>query len=173
MKRIFLIAIVLTTMWLNLSAKKSVSSSHKILSNEGCSVAYSIIHQDSTYFIYVTITSERLVFSPKPSMKVKTFDNTMLDIMGTNVFQNTITDGIGVSVPIGNTVVTSVYPYSETSSIACFEVTEEQFERLSIGVKKIRLSTIPIIHEKEFKRDRIGAKLYQLYLEQRHTNDEF
>ena len=75
----------------------------------------------------------------------------------------------GGGIVAGNVVI----PISLINSAAQFVVTPQQFELLKSGVKKIRLSTTPIEHERTFKKDRIGKKLYEFYIEQRDKDDDF
>ncbi len=69
----------------------------------------------------------------------------------------------------GNVVI----PVTSTTSTAQFEVSPEQFELLKNGIVKIRLTTIPLEHEREFKKDKIGRKLYQFYLDAKNKDDQF
>ena len=48
---------------------------------------------------------------------------------------------------------------------AKFPISKEQVESLSKGVKKLRLNTSPQFHEKEWRKDKIGKKLYKKYKE--------
>ena len=48
---------------------------------------------------------------------------------------------------------------------AKFPISKEQVESLSKGVKKLRLNTSPQFHEKEWRKDKIGKKLYQKYID--------
>lgn len=64
----------------------------------------------------------------------------------------------------GAVVVSNVLvPYTELKAMAMFRVTEEDMEMFKLGVESIRLTTLPITHDRTFKKDRIGLKLYQNY----------
>ena len=52
-------------------------------------------------------------------------------------------------------------------------MTREQFELLREGVAKVRLSTLPIEHERTFKKDKLGKKLYNFYLHQMNKDISF
>lgn len=155
------VLVILLALMLNIIAyaQKDVSYTHKPLADEGCSVRYYVGSENNTFYIYVSVQSDRLVFPADPSMKVRTFDGDVLDIPGENISQQTSTGG----VVIGNTIV----PYTALNALARFAVTEQQFELLSHGVKKVRLNTVPLYHEKEFKKDKIGAPLYKMYQNQK------
>lgn len=155
------VLVILFALVLNIIAyaQKDVSYNHKPFTAESCSVQYYVGNENNIFYIYVSVQSERLVFPADPSMKVRTFGGDVLDIPGENISQQTSTGGI----VIGNTIV----PYTALNALARFAITEQQFEQLSHGVKKVRLNTVPIYHEKEFKKDKIGATLYKMYQNQK------
>ena len=66
-----------------------------------------------------------------------------------------------------------IYPETEISSTAQFKISPQQFELLKKGVAKIRLSTIPIEHERTFTKDKIGKKLYQFFMKQKDKDNDF
>ena len=66
-----------------------------------------------------------------------------------------------------------VLPVISIISSAQFSITPEQLEMIKSGVIKIRLSTTPIEHEREFTKDKIGKKLYEFYLNIRDKNNDF
>lgn len=57
--------------------------------------------------------------------------------------------------------------------MAQFKITPEQFEKIKDGIAKVRLSTIPIEHERTFRKDKIGKKLYLFYLKERNKDNNF
>lgn len=69
----------------------------------------------------------------------------------------------------GNVVI----PVTELSSTAQFRITPQQFEILNEGVAKIRLSMTPMNHERTFKKDKIGKKLYQFYQKEKQKDEDF
>lgn len=70
-------------------------------------------------------------------------------------------------VVIGNVVVSG----NNSVGMAQFELTDEQMEMLNSGIIKVRLTTTPFIHEREFTKDKIGKKLYKAFSKQQ--NSEF
>ncbi len=44
---------------------------------------------------------------------------------------------------------------------AQFPITPQQMEILSKGIAKIRITAIPMNHERTFNKDKIGKKLYK------------
>ena len=151
MKKLILF-VFLTVLLLSCGSAKSVSYTHKPLAAEGCSVTYSALQQDGQLFIVVTVKSDRLVFSDAPTMMLKNFDGEVLKLEGTNLQSRTETSG----VLIGSMVL----PVSELNALAQFPVTPGEIEFFKSGIAKVRLSTIPIVHEKTFSNDKIGRYLY-------------
>ena len=146
------------------SASK-VGYSHRPLAAEGCSVNYSVIRQNEGLFIIATVTSDRLIFANNPTMKMKNFKGDILDLEGTSLSSQS--ESIGVV--LNNLVV----PVTELKAMAQFRVEENQIPFFEYGVQKIRLSTIPIVHEKTFSTDVIGRWLYKKLIEQENKKDSF
>ena len=137
-------------------------------SGKGCDLEFSIIRQDSTYYLIATFNSRKLGFLPEPIMQFKTFEGDVNKVYSgyTSAISQGTTEDILV---IGNTT----YSFSDKKSTALFVLTPEQCERLRFGVSKIRLSTMPTEYEYTFKKDKIGRKLYVHYLEQKYKDEDF
>ncbi|MBQ0062742.1 MAG: hypothetical protein KBS94_01785 [Prevotella sp.] len=145
-----------------------VSSSHAQnvrYSSDGCSIKCSVIKQDSAYYIIATASSSRMFFLHEPTMKIRTFNNEVIALKGVVINNGSISAGIVA----GNIVM----PVTELKSTAQFSVTPAQFEQLNNGVAKVRLSMSPQNHERTFKKDKIGKKLYQFYLDVKDKEENF
>ncbi|BCS84900.1 hypothetical protein prwr041_07930 [Prevotella herbatica] len=140
------------------SYAQTVSYSYKPLAEEGCCVDYSIAKQNSVYSIIVKVTSNSSLFLKEATMLLKTFDGEIIKLHGT-----------AINVDSQSTNHTS----GNMNSTAQFIATPAQLESLKKGISKIRLSTSPIEHEREFKKDKIGKKLYQLFLKQKDKDNNF
>ena len=138
-------------------ATKPVKYLHKVLSLDGCYVEYRVAKQESSFYIVVVVDSERLRFLSEPTMKVRTFDDEVLTFPGTIVDQS--------NSPWGFVSGHMVLPFDEITSIAQFRVTPQEFEKLKRGISKVRLSMTPENHERTFKKDKMGKKLYKLFLQ--------
>ena len=138
----------------HLSYAQTVSYTYKPLAAEGCSVTYSVARQDTTYYIIAIVESDRLNFMKESTMLVKNFDNEILELTG---------------IISGNIVI----PVTSINSTAQFRICPEQFDFFQKGVSKIRLSTIPIEHERTFTKDKIGKKLYHFFIEQKNKYSDF
>lgn len=147
------------------SNAQTVGYTYKALAAEGCNMKYSVAKQDTMYSIVATVRSDRMNFLSEPTMKIRTFSGKYLELKGTIIGNGSQSAGI-IS---GNVVI----PVTEISSTAQFRITPQQFEILNEGVAKIRLSMTPMNHERTFKKDKIGKKLYQLYQKEKQKDENF
>lgn len=159
-----ILSIVLTMCSVNINAQ-TVGYTYRPLAAEGCNMKYSVVKQDTAYYIIATVKSDRLNFLKESTMLLKTFDGEVIKLYGSQIGSGSETAGI-VS---GNIVL----PVTEISSTAQFKISPQQFELLKKGVAKIMLSTIPIEHERTFAKDKIGKKLYQFFLKQKNKDNDF
>lgn len=147
------------------TAAQTVGYTHKALTADGCSMKYSITKQDSSYYVIATVRSERLNFLSEPTMKIRTFNDDVVSLKGVVIGSGSHSVGIvsgGVVIPV-----------TQITSTAQFSITSKEIEMLNKGVAKIRLSMTPNDHERTFKKDKIGKKLYQLYLKAKTKEDDF
>lgn len=147
------------------SNAQTVGYTYKALAAEGCNMKYSVAKQDTMYSIVATVRSDRMNFLSEPTMKIRTFSGKYLELKGTVIGNGSQSAGI-IS---GNVVI----PVTEISSTAQFRITPQQFEILNEGVAKIRLSMTPMNHERTFKKDKIGKKLYQFYQKEKQNDENF
>lgn len=141
---------------------QTVGYSYMPLAANGCDVKFNVAKQDTSYCIIVIVESDRFKFLSKPTMMLKTFDGDVLKLQGTLLDNGVEPEGV-----ISGIVISGV------TTTAQFVVTQVQFELLNKGVSKIRLSTIPVEHERTFAKDKIGKKLYRLYLKAKSKEDNF
>lgn len=132
---------------------KSVKYTHKALASEGCQVSYSVALQDSQPTIVVSVKSDRLIFGDSPTLLLRNFEGEILKLEGQSLQSRTETSGFVVN----NIIV----PVSELNAIAQFPVDIDAIPFFESGISKVRLSTIPITHEKNFSKDKIGMYLYK------------
>lgn len=163
MKKVLLFAIMFV--WAVLSFAQSVSYTYKPLAAEGCSVMYTVAKQDSSYYIVVSIKSDRFQFLKETTMMLRNFNNEVLKLEGKHIGDGSETGGIVA----GNMVI----PVTELSTTAQFPITPEQMEFFSNGIAKIRITAIPMNHERTFKKDKIGKKLYTYLKKLTEEKDDF
>ena len=126
---------------------------------------YVVAKQNEKFYIIATVQSDRMKFFKESTMMIRTANGDVLKFSGELIDNGTESAGI-VS---GNMII----PVTSIISTAQFEVSPEQFELLKDGIIKVRLTTIPIEHEREFKKDKIGKKLYEFYLDAKNKEDDF
>ena len=165
MKRISLIfTIILFLLPLQVKAQ-SVSYTYKALKAEGCSVNYSVAKQDNNFYLVVSVTSDRMRFLSEPSIKFKTFKDEVIELTGVELGNSSKTAG----VLIGNIMV----PVTDIVTSAQFRISQSDLEKFQDGISKVRISLIPMNHEREFSKDKIGKKLYKIYLKLANQEDDF
>lgn len=164
--RLFLmVAIVATLCQCSVVYAQTISYLHKPFSSGGCYVTYSVSKQDTSYYIIVTVKSDRMFFFSNSTMKIRTFKDEVITLKGSAIGNSSES----VDFLVGQTIV----PATEINSSAQFVATPEQLKKLKHGIAKVRLSMRPTDHERVFKKDKIGMDLYQLYLEAQKKDEEF
>jgi len=148
-----------------MSYAQDASYTYKPLAKEGCRVEYSALKQDNKSYIIVSVRSDKgLCFVNDPVMMLRTGSNEVIKLTGTNMGSRKESSS---GVVIGNVVVSS----NNSVGMAQFELTDEQVEMLNTGVIKVRLTTTPFVHEREFTKDKIGKRLFKAFSKQK--NEEF
>lgn len=165
MKIIKNILLMLCLYWGLTVNAQTIGYTYKALAAEGCNMKYSVAKQDTMYSIVATVRSDKMSFLSEPTMKIRTFSGKYLELKGTVIGNGSQSAGI-IS---GNVVI----PVTEISSTAQFRITPQQFEILNEGVAKIRLSMTPMNHERTFKKDKIGKKLYLSYQKEKQKDENF
>ena len=165
MKIIKNILLMLCLYWGLTVNAQTIGYTYKALAAEGCNMKYSVAKQDTMYSIVATVRSDRMSFLSEPTMKIRTFSGKYLELKGTVIGNGSQSAGI-IS---GNVVI----PVTEISSTAQFRITPQQFEILNEGVAKIHLSMTPMNHERTFKKDKIGKKLYLSYQKEKQKDENF
>lgn len=99
-------------------------------------------------------------------MKIRTFDGDIINLKGEVVGNK---NEISTSKNSNGNIETQNIIYA----IAQFDILPQQFDLIKNGIQKIRLSTTPESHERYFKKDKIGKKLYQFYLNEKQKDGFF
>ena len=84
-------------------------------------------------------------------MTLWNFNGEVMKLDGVNLQSRSESAGVIVS----NVVI----PVTEISAMASFPISRDQIQFLRSGIQKVRLSTVPIVHEKTFSSDVIGYYL--------------
>ena len=98
-------------------------------------------------------------------MMLKNFKGEVLKLEGVNLQSRSETGGVVVS----NIVI----PVTELSALAEFPVEQKDINFFASGISKVRLSTVPIVHEKEFSSDVIGNYLFSSLQKAKNSVDTF
>lgn len=133
---------------------------YKPLAEEGCRVLYSAMCDDSGLYIVVSIESGGLKFTLNPTLLFKNFNGDIIKLSGEVLSIHTENGGVTMYnfnpfLPYGVTL-----PITEVNALARFKIDKNQIHLLLCGIRKVRITTVPIVHEVEFKDDEIGCKLY-------------
>ena len=144
------LALLLLSICANIWAQNSVST----LLQYGCyrtAVSFSIFEKNDNLLLMVSFVSDTNSIPDDPQIQFRFFDETVLILNGINKKNETTREG--------GWLIKENYH----NCVAEFPITQEEVERLKIGIKKIRMTTIPNIIEREYKKDKVGEKLYQQY----------
>jgi hypothetical protein len=98
-------------------------------------------------------------------MMLKNFNGDVLKLYGYNLQTRSETAGVFV--------YNIMIPVSELHATALFPITNADIEFFKPGIAKVRLSTVPITHEKSFSIDVIGTHLYKALLKSEATIESF
>ena len=142
-----------------------MSYSYKVLAAEGCKVEYSAVWQDGVPYVIVAVSSDRLMFNDMPTMTVRLFDGDTIRLKGENVATSTSQGG----VMVGNIFV----PSTELKAIAQFPLSKEQVEMFTNGIAKVRISTIPLVHEHTYKKTKSGKSCTRFFRKVQHQRKIF
>lgn len=153
LKSIFVIAFIV--MMIIPVKSQSVGYIYKPLSSKSCNIKFSVCKNNTSYYVIAVVKSGKRKFIGETAMMIKTFDGQVLKLNGKEIDEEStsgwvIIDGFFI-------------PMSHKAYTAQFLITPEQFEILRQGVAKIYVATLPTPHERSFKRDKIGLKLYEFY----------
>ncbi len=145
--------------------QKQISYIHRPLAAEGCTVSWSVLPENGSLNIVTTVKSDRLMFSNSPVLMLKNFNGEVLQLEGTSLQPRSETSG----VMSGSIFI----PISEVSAIAQFPISEQDISFFKSGISKVRLTTVPLVHEKEFSNDQIGAFLYKALMNTNTSLSDF
>ena len=115
-----------------------------------------VITDNDSIFLNVTYTDEDRKLVDTPKLLIKLMDDDVISLDGQLLSNMSKSDG---GVVISKVYVASSHFISE----AKFPITKEQISQFSKGIKKLRLNTSPKYHEREWRKDKIGKKLYESY----------
>ena len=164
MKRILSLLAIFTAFLLCVSCG-SIGYTYKPLAAEGLGADFSAHKRDGILYVYVSISSDRHQFTESPTMLLRNFNQDTATFIGHALGEKSSTYGI-VS---GNVVV----PVTSHKNAAEFIIPVEKIGFFASGIQKIRLSTTPMNHQREFEYDMIGKPLYKQLLKENAKSEQF
>lgn len=153
MKKILLILMITCSC---LSGKAQVSYGDNFFVDYNVKINLST--ENDSIFLTLILTSERLKMSDSPKLLLRLMDDSVISLDGYMLGATNKSEG---AVMIGYTAVAINHYVTE----AKFPISKDLVDKLSKGVKKLRLNTSPKFHEKEWRKDKIGKILYKKYVE--------
>ena len=114
-------------------------------------LSVSFVERDKTNYMVVTSGDHRYSFSEEVVMTIRFFDNTVMEVEGKRLTENTRTIG----------GLFSKSDYIETT--VEFPFTDALHEKMKGGIQKIRFSTVPQNVGKEYKKDKLGKQLLKIF----------
>ena len=150
---------------LSAAAPSSIGYTYKPLAAEGCSVDYSVVADNGRLYIVAMVSSDRMMFPEAPTMMARNFNDEIRTFSGEALTERTSSLYLHVnfvSVPI-----------DEITAMARFLIPDEDIGFFQVGIKKIRLTTAHVAHEREFKADEIGYWLHGRLLSEKAKNSDF
>ena len=115
-----------------------------------------VVTVNDSVFLYIVYTDEKRKLVDAPKLLIKLMDDEVILLDGQLLGNMSKSDG---GVVISGIYIATNHFISE----AKFPITRELISRFSKGIKKIRLNTSPKYHEKEWRKDKIGKKLCEIY----------
>ena len=152
MNRLF-ISVVLSFITLAVNAQVSYGD----LAFGSYNMKINLITENDSIFLHVIYSDEKCTLSDDPKLLLRLMDDTVLSLEGKNLGRHNKSDG---GVVISNIYIASDHMVSE----AKFLVSKEQMMQFKKGIKKLRLYTSPKYHEREWRKDKIGKKLFNAYM---------
>ena len=119
--------------------------------------------KDSVYLTFID-TSWKYKMSDSPKVLFRLMNDDLISLDGKLLDSSIMNEG---AVMIGNLAISS----NEYITEAKFPIAKNLIELFSKGIKKVRINTSPKYHEKEWRRDKIGKKLYAKY--KKSSSDSF
>lgn len=116
-----------------------------------------VVTENDSIYLGVVYTDEKRKITDTPKLLLRLMDDTVISLDGKMLESHNQSDG---GVVVYGVYVASNHFVSE----AKFPISKEQILLFERGIKKLRLNTSPKYHEKEWKKDKIGRKLFETYL---------
>ncbi len=148
MKKILLLLLLSITSEIVVNAQVNIWLDSK---NGRESMSFSFLERDNKQYLQASIDSYYISFPETSQIMIRFFDDSVLQLDGVCIQKDKTREG-------GLLVKDDVF-----HSTSEYVIKKEDIERLKIGIQKIRVTTVPNILERIYKKDKAGSKLYELY----------
>lgn len=148
MKRFLLLFLSVSLLIISAYAdKKSYHYTYKAFAAEGMAVEYTV-QKDTAYYIGITICATNIVLPDHPTFKVSFFNGESLELQSNDLVKPFTYGLFGLN----------------SMSVARFYLSESDLSKFAYGVRMLEISTTPYLHQRSFKKDKVGNKIYKMYL---------
>ena len=152
MKKVLWIILIMSALSIQVRAQASYGD----ITWGSYNMKINVVTDNDSIFLNIVYTDGKLKLADEPKLLLKLMDDEVISLDG-QLLSNFSKSDCGV-------VISGVYVASKHFiSEAKFSISKEQIGQFSKGIKKLRLNTSPKYHEKEWKKDKIGKKLYESY----------
>lgn len=154
--RVFMCTLLLTPICV-LSLVSNAQVSYGDITFGSYNMKINLTTDNDSIFLNVIYSDESRKLSDKPKLLLRLTDDSIIALDGIKLDSHNKSDG---GVLLYGVYIESSHFVSE----AKFPISKEQIRQFVHGIKKLRLNTSPKYHEKTWRRDKIGKKLYERYL---------
>lgn len=128
-------------------------------------VKVNVSTENDSIFLNITYTDYHNKIVDTPKLLIRFMDDSTISLDGNLLDTSNKTYG---GVVVSGVILSANHFISEIK----FPILKEQMNLFNLGVKKLRLNTSPKYHEKEWKRDKIGKKLYEAFINRSNNSFE-
>lgn len=137
------------------SGQKAVSYVHDPFSDEGCIVIMAPALSEDKACLVVSVQSEQLALPDQVRLEMESMDGQQMVLEGMS---------LGQISRLGRAPASGImHPEGMENNAAQFDMDGAAIRFLEKGIRRVRLSTQPTVHEKAFKKDKIGKKLFKAF----------
>ena len=135
--------------------QKAVSYVHDPFGEQRCIVIMAPALSMETACLVVSIQSEQISFSDQVHMELESLDGQLMVLEGMSLAH---------LMRLGQTPASGIIlPEGMERQTAQFTMDGKAIRFLEKGISRVRLNTQPSLHEKTFKKDKIGKKLFKAF----------
>ena len=140
-----------------------------VIWNYGIKSYHNINTNETLYMLMINLNATTPITIKKDGkLLIKLFNGEIIELNTFETVYNDVTLGYSYQRPIvGNIGV--IKRNKITRNIATFVVTKEELSKLNEGINKVRVETALGYLQREYKKDDIGMRLFQAYINIKET----